>query len=315
MNNSFFTIDLTTTNNQFKSPYLPDLQVIYKMAGYPFGQVWLSVIFVSFTLLLYQLLKATLHPILAGLLLILLTMTPETYGYTFLILYDYSNMVFLFLSLYFLIGYFEKKDDALFYFATLLMGIATYIRSETLVLAALFSPALWVMQLRVKYTFRKIIGFTALFMLPAVVCYYLTIRLYITYYLPVHYDISALVNPHPFDLRPLFRQDKDIITELVVSEFGIHLWGYFMYVWAALFLAELLILRRFGRVARNWLYAIVMAFAGLGLLGFLLPLFDVTNTTKRGLFKILPLMVMYMANNQLLINLSARISRWESGIK
>lgn len=311
--NSFFTMELSTTNNQFKSPYLTDLQVIYKMAGYPFGQVWLSVVFVGFILLVYQLLKVTLHPILAGVLLILLMMTPEAYGYTFMILYDYSNMVFLFLSLYFFIGYFEKKDNAFFYFGALLMGIATYIRSETLVLAVLFTPALWVMQLRAKYTYTKTIGFTVLFMLPAVVSYYLTVRLYITNYLPVHYDISTLVNPHPFDLRPLFRQYKEIITELVVSEFGIRLWGYFMYVWAALFLAELLILRRFSRAARNWLYAIGVVFAGLGLLGFLLPLFDIPNTTKRGLLKILPLMVMYMANNQLLIKLSARISRWESG--
>ena len=102
MINSLFTADLSTTNNQFKSPFLISLQVIYKMAGYPFGQIWLSMIFISFTLLLYQLLKKTLHPILAGLLLLLLTITPEIYAYTFMILYDYSNMVFLFLSLYLL---------------------------------------------------------------------------------------------------------------------------------------------------------------------------------------------------------------------
>ena len=34
--NSFFNVDLFTTNNQFKSPFLIDLQLIYKMAGFPF---------------------------------------------------------------------------------------------------------------------------------------------------------------------------------------------------------------------------------------------------------------------------------------
>jgi hypothetical protein len=261
------------------------------MAGYPFGQIWLSIVFISYTLLLYQVLKATLHPMLAGLLLLLMTATPEIYAYTFLILYDYSNMVFLFLSLYFLFEGFENKRGSYFYFAALLMGVATYIRSETLVLAALFTPVLWIRQRRDGQSFVKMIN----------------------HYLPVHYDIGALINPHPFHLRPLFKLYGDIFKELVISEYGVQLWGYIMFLWAGIFLAELVILRRFTRTARNWLYAIGVIFAGLGLLGFLLPLFDLFNTTKRGLFKIVPLMVMYMANSQLLIRLSARISQWEQG--
>src|SRR5579872_5769559 len=140
MINSFFTVDLSTTNNQFKSPFLISLQVICKMAGFPFGQVWLSVIFVGFTVFLYHALRERLHPILAGLLLLLFFMAPEPYAYTFMVLYDYSNMVFFFLSLWFLFGYFRNKNPAWFYFSGLLMGFATYIRSETLVLALLFIP-------------------------------------------------------------------------------------------------------------------------------------------------------------------------------
>ena len=62
---------------------------------------------------------------------------------------------------------------------------------------------------------------------------------------------------------------------------------------------------------RNWLYAVLVVFIGLGLLGFLLPLFDLTDTTKRALFKILPVMLFYMASNGLLLRLSTAISRWE----
>jgi hypothetical protein len=311
--NSFFTVELSTTNNQFKSPFLISLQVIYKMAGYPFGQIWLSIVFISYTLLFYQVLKTTLHPILAGSLLLLMTATPEIYAYTFMILYDYSNMVFLFLSLYFLIDSFENKRRSYFYFAALLMGIATYIRSETLVLAVLFTPMLWLRQRRERQSPAAMVWTTGVFILPALLSYYLSITLYINHYLPVHYDISALVNPHPFNLRPLFKLYGDIFKELMISEFGVQLWGYIMFVWAGIFLAELVILRRFTRTARNWLYAIGVVFAGLGLLGFLLPMFNLFETTKRGLFKIVPLMVMYMANSQLLIRLSARISQWEQG--
>jgi len=100
--NSFFNIDLWSTNNQFKSPFLIALQVIYKMAGFPFGQVWLSIVFICLTVFLYHALTEKLHPVLAATLLLLFTMAPEPYAYTFMILYDYSNMVYFFLGLYFL---------------------------------------------------------------------------------------------------------------------------------------------------------------------------------------------------------------------
>ena len=85
MINSFFRIDLWSTNNQFKSPFLISLQIIYKLAGFPFGQVWLSIVFICFVVFLYNALKEKLHPIIAGLLLLLFLMTPEIYAYTFMI--------------------------------------------------------------------------------------------------------------------------------------------------------------------------------------------------------------------------------------
>src|SRR5258708_39809093 len=87
-----------------------------------------------------------------------------------------------------------------------------------------------------------------------------------------------------------------------------------MFVWAALFLSEGIFLRGFNREARNWLYATGAIFIGLGLLGDLLPLFDLIDTNKRGLFKILPFMLLYMANNEGLLRLSAWISLWENAV-
>src|SRR5258708_3543247 len=314
MINSFFNVDLWTTNNQFKSPFLISLQIIYKMAGFPFGQIWLSIIFVSFTVLLYQVLKERLHPIIAGLLLLLFMMVPELYAYTFMILYDYSNMVFLFLSLYFLFDYCKNKISGTLAFAGLLMGIATYIRSETLALALFFIPVLLLLQWREKYSYRQMALSNALFILPAVIGYYLPVHLYIGHYLPVHYNVTDLVNQHLSDLQPLFKRYGDIGSRLLTGELAIHLWGYFMFVWAALFLSEGIFLRRFNREARNWLYAPGAIFIGLGLLGYLLPLFDLIVTTERGLFKMLPFMLLYMANNEGLLRLSAWISRWENAV-
>ncbi|HEV3325958.1 MAG TPA: glycosyltransferase family 39 protein [Puia sp.] len=315
MINSFFNIDLWSTNNQFKSPYLISLQMIYKMAGFPFGQIWLSIVFISFTVFLYHAVKEKIHPVIAGLLLLIFLMTPEMYAYTFMVLYDYSNMVFFFLSLYFLFDYFRNKNPSHFYFAGFLMGIATYIRSETLVLAFLFLPPILLTQIRGRETVKKIALANLFFFLPSLLGYYLTAQFYIKYYLPVHYDIGNLINHHLSDLHPLFQRYSDIVTHLIASEFGIHLWGYLFYITAVLFLAEGLFRGRYNKDSRNWLYAIVVIYIGLGALGYALPMMDLNDTTKRALFKLLPLAVLYLANNNLLIRLSHWISRWEGTSK
>jgi len=310
--NSFFTVDLSTTNNQFKSPFLISLQVIYKMAGFPFGQIWLSIIFVSFTLFLYQLLKRTLHPILAGLLLLLMTIAPELYAYSFMILYDYSNMVFFFLGTYFLF----RSDrtgarDSDFFFASFMMGVSTYIRSETLVLVAFFLPLIvrkdWRNKIPPGGMFRRAV----LFFLPSMAAYFLTTWLYINYYLPVRYDIGSLTNPHLFQLGALYHVYVNMITELVTSAWSIDLWGYFIILWAAVILADVLVYRRLSRTARDWLYAVGVVFFGLGLLSHIFPLMEIDLTIKRGFLKILPVMLFCLANSRLLIVLSSRITKWE----
>ncbi|HEY4063432.1 MAG TPA: hypothetical protein VGM30_16110 [Puia sp.] len=336
MINSFFRVDLWSTNNPFKSPYLVSLQMIYKMAGFPFGQVWLSTIFISFTVFLYHALRQRVHPVIAGLLLLLLMMTPEMYAYTFMILYDYSNMVFFFLSLYFLFDYFNNRPSLAVpagpipavppadpapaaspgiprqvYLSGLLMGIATYIRSETLALSLLFVPLILLTQFREKVPVKKMLRTNALFIAPSLAAYYLTTQLYLKYYLPVHYDVGGLINTHLSDLHPLFQRYGEIITRLLTGVFATHLWGYIQYIFAVLFLAELLFLRRFSREARNWLYAIAALYIGIGILGWLLPMMNLLETTKRALFKLMPLFVLYLACNGWVTRLSVWISRWE----
>lgn len=311
MINSFFSIDLSTTNNQFKSPFLISLQVICKMAGFPFGQVWLSVVFVSFTVFLYHVLRERLHPIIAGFLLLLFLMTPEPYAYTFMILYDYSNMVFFFLSLWFLFGYFRNRDAAWLYFSGFLMGVATYIRSETLILALLFLPLIVWVQRRERMRAGKMAVALLFFFLPSLIGYYLPGPFYIGYYLPVQYDLGGLINHNLFDLSPLFQRYSDIVTGLIGSTLGVHLWGYFFFFAAALFVGEIFVRGRYNREARNWLYAVLVLYLGLGALGFVLPLIDLNDTTKRELFKMLPLLLLYLANNAVLVRLSQWITRWE----
>ena len=83
------------------------------------------------------------------------------------------------------------------------MGIATYIRSETLVLALLFLPPILLVQMREHMTARKDgLGQCLYFFLPSLLGYYLPGPLYIGHYLPVHYDIGDLVNHNLSDWAP-----------------------------------------------------------------------------------------------------------------
>ena len=93
---------------------------------------------------------------------------------------------------------------------------------------------------------------------------------------------------------------------------AIHLWGYIFYLTAVLFVGEAIFIRRFNRNARNWLYAFAALYLGIGALGWLLPLFDLNDTTKRALFKMLPVALLYLANNALLIRFSRWITGWEN---
>jgi hypothetical protein len=79
-----------------------------------------------------------------------------------------------------------------------------------------------------------------------------------------------------------------------------------------LFVLELVIKRKLNSTTRNWLYAVLIIYLGFPLMGYLLPLLDLNNSTKRGLFKIFPLMLLYMGTNSLLVSWSQKITQWET---
>jgi hypothetical protein len=310
MINSVFTIDLTSTNNPYKPAFITSLQIIYKYAGFSFGQLWLSVIFVSFTLMLYQLLCDSVHRLLAGILLLCFMAIPELYAYTFMVLFDYSNAVFFFLSVYLLTVYFREQAPRYLLLSALLMGIATYIRPETLVLAFFFFPLL-VYRLFGSQTIGRVAMHCTIFVLPSVLLYALSVVLYNGYYLPATYEVSGQINHHLLQLQPFFDRFIAMHTSLLFGSRGVTLYGYFMVLFLLLLVPEAVIYKlRFSSTAKVWLYALLVVYIGLPFLGYLLPLLNLQDSTKRGLFKMFPLMLLYMAHNRLLARLSAYLGKW-----
>lgn len=61
------------------------------------------------------------------------------------------------------------------------------------------------------------------------------------------------------------------------------------------------------------LYGILVVYIGLAFIGYLLPLADLLHTTKRGMFKLLPLILIYYRSSPSLVKLSGIITNWENG--
>lgn len=311
MLNSVFTVNLESTNNQFKPPFIISLQIIYKYAGFYFGQIWLSAIFISFIVFLYHALNTTLHRFLSGLLVVAFLAIPEMYAYTFMVLFDYSNAVFFFLGFFFLIEYFKTGEWNKVQFAGLLFGFATYIRSETLILVGLMLPAMAWHFFRQRTTWKHAFFSLTWIMIPAAIFYIVSINVYINQYLPVRYNVEGLVNNNLFNLQPLIDRFVAINRQLLFHADGIAYYGYFVYLFLLLLLINMIFLRKHGIASRNWFFAVLVVYFGMAILGFLLPLLDVDHSTKRGFFKLFPLMLLYLGNSPLLIQLSQKLHAWE----
>lgn len=310
MINTVFQV--TPTGNTLKPPFITSLQVIYKMVGFPFGQIWLSNVFICFIMILYNALNTTLHRLLSGLLILFFLAIPEMYAYTFMILFDYSNAVFFFLSVFFLVSWFKDHRVSDLVFSGLLMGIATYMRPETLLLSFFLLPAVWRHTSKHRLGLARQLWSKAVFLAPSTLLYTVSVYIYIHYYLPQPYSIADQINPALWNIKSLLQRFADTNRMLVFSKQGIDYYGYFIFLFLGLLLAELIVKRRFSSAAKSWLYAVMVVYIFFPLLSHILPGVSIENTVKRAFFKLFPLMLLYMANNGLLIGLSQRITRWES---
>ncbi len=311
MVNSFFNVNLETTNNHHKPPYITGLQIIYKYFGFPFGQIWVCFLAIAFCVFLYYLLRQKLHPIIACTIFLLFLAMPELYAYTYILLFDYSNMIFFFLAVYFLQYYFRTSDVNKLYFSIALFGLATFMRVETLVFTGMIVPAMWLYAFRHKLPVRKVALYSVFLVGVPAVIYFLWVGIYLEYYIPAKFHLGPQVNLDLANLEPLIKRFREMHSVLIFGDFGLRLWGYFFYFFIFLTAADIIITQKIDKESRTWWYAVLVIYLGLPILGFLLPLMDLMHTTKRGLFKLLPFMVLILANNSILQALSARITSWE----
>ena len=152
----------------------------------------------------------------------------------------------------------------------------------------------------------------SLFILIPVAFYFICLHVFVKNFIPLPFDAAGQMTNEPGNIMPFFQRLRDMNTELIFTKFGIGSYGFFIYFFCLLLGIDTIWPRRFNREASVALYGVLVVYIGLPFIGYLLPLADLMNTTKRGLFKIFPLMFMYICNSGLLIQLTARIKKWEN---
>ncbi|MCB0698158.1 MAG: hypothetical protein KDC07_12390, partial [Chitinophagaceae bacterium] len=302
LNNSVFSMNLLeATPNLLKPPFISDLQIVYKLLVHPFGQVWLTIIVLCFLTWLYSLLREKLHPVLAGLITLLFISIPELYGYTYILLWDYSNMVFFFAGFYFLNQYFEHKQNSCFLYSCLMFGFATFIRVETLIFAGLITPYIFFRLWQEKVSIQRVIINLVLFLAVPFIFYFIWIDIFVKYYLPPGLNLGAELNFSP--ATSFFGWLSKINSRLIFGGINIALYGYFIYFFLLILLIDAIFFRSFNKEARLLLFGILVIYLGLPMLIYVTKWFNIT-TAKRGLFKAFPLIALYMGNSALFLKLS-----------
>lgn len=310
ISNSVFSVNLLeSTPNLLKPPYITDLQIIYKMFVHPFGQLWLTILTIAFLAWVYNLVRDRLHPALAGMVTLLFLTIPEVYGYTYVLLWDYSNMVFFFAGYYYLFQYTRTKEYNLFMFGVLLLGFATFVRLDTLIFIGLTTPLLFVYLYRDKVALSRIGYSIGLMLAVPLVFYFVWVNIFVKYYLPVGTNLESELNPGPVSMY--FDWMARINNELIFGGDNLQLYSYIIYIFILVFVADIIVYRKkINKEAIFMLVGIAIIYFGLPLMSYFTKWFNIT-TAKRGIFKMFPLIIMYLCNSPLLLKLSEAIKAFE----
>jgi len=287
------------------------MQVVFRLAGLPFGQLWLSAMFLSFVVFFYSRLRESVHSVVAGVVMVLLLAVPEMYAHTFMVLNDYPTAVFFGLSVVLFHEHFRDRRSGAFLLSALFIGFACWTRADTIFFALPGAGmAVWLArrgagrgggQAGLRSAWAHGLVFAAI---PGALVL-LWHGLYLGLILrqgPEGPGVAGALEL--FSLPGAFYR-----TAWLFGQAGRY--GYLVYVFFAVALANLVFLR--DRSANALLAWVAILYLGFVAILFALPAASLEGTLKRGFFKFFPVMAFYLAESRLLRLLSERIVRWEQG--
>ena len=292
------------SNQPFYAPHAMLMQSIMKLLGFTYNQIWVGISSVAFSILIWAVLRQLAHPLIASILYLIFLLTPEMFGYTYLLQTDYINAVYTAIGVYLVWQGVEQKDRSHVLASIVFFAGACWSRTE--------SPLLIVIgcSLGLFYMLRAFGRFDSLRLTlgivgSSVVVFALWNVLFMNFYLPVRPSTSEQLQG--FDVTK-YLEVFQATFESVVMRFD--LWGIVVWMFAVVIIASLLVYRRLTPAPLLlWIVSIIL---GLTVVGTVFSAAVVEQTIRRGMFKAIPLMVLAIAGSQLVTSASARLGAWES---
>lgn len=297
------------SNQPFYAPFAMLQQVITRSIGFPFGQVWLAVLSISFYTFMFTFLRERVHPFIADVLWIFFIMIPELYGYTLLMQTDFANAVYYSIGGILIIMAIEQKKTTLLWGGTLFLAGAAWSRSESFLLVGIMLLTMLPWLLR-TWTLRQVVQWFVVTGSIVIAVFALWHVLWFRLYLPVRPDTAAeLIGFDP----ARFASVTGLMFEDVLSDVGY--WGMTFYGFVAIVVVDAIYthlkrLRWSIALPTMW---ILVTFVMLLIIGTIFASAVVDQTLRRGLFKILPFIYMLIAGTTILQLASRRLRRWTSG--
>ncbi len=296
----------TFSNQPFYAPFTAMQQIIYLLAGLPFGKMWLTILVVSFGLFLYADLRERIHPILAGLLITLIACSPELFSYTFLVQTDWANAAFFATGVLLLERYLTTGQRGQLVGSAGLMALACWTRTETIFFVPLGALLVFVQGFRLDMpkAFGRAILYVGAGLVPVLFWNYGFLRGYMS--LPPTATLGTvhgLTNGYMGKLLAVFGS----MNEQVVLKQAY--WNYAVPFFLALTLLNVALFRdKRGIAVLIWIMGVYLLF------GFIIQHVDGANipyTFRRGFFKLLLLIPIYLSYSSLCSWLSDRLYSWE----
>ncbi|MBC8125169.1 MAG: hypothetical protein H7X70_05500 [Candidatus Kapabacteria bacterium] len=293
------------SNQPFYAPFSMLLQVMYRLIGFAYGQVWVSIIAISLGWIVWLTLRQYVHPFIADLLLVLYVLTPEMLGYSYIVQTDLINAAYFAGGAIFMWHAISKQQKPYLWLSMILLCGACWSRSESILLVGIgligsitFIAKNW--SWRFALTYIVIAGMSCL------VVFGLWHVLFFNTYLPVHPSTAEQIIG--FDVQRLVHVVSSSFTTVV---FDTALWAATFVLFGVVLVVNLFVSRSASPILPLvWIGA---TFLGLWIVGTVFSAAIVEQTLRRGIFKVIPLIFVYVAGTELLQRASRRLMQWEAG--
>lgn len=293
------------SNQPFYAPFAMLLQVIYRLMGYAHGQLWVPIVAVCFMWITWVELRRMLHHILANVLWLLLLLTPEMLGYTYLVQTDYLNAAMFVPGVLLLWRALRDDDRGSLWLSMVFFAAVCWSRTDGIILVELGLCASLPLIARVSSWKRAFttVGIQSAVMVGVFALWHV---LFFNAYLPVRPSTSDQLLG--FDIARAGAVAASLFTNVIAD---VDYWGWVFIVFAVVMITNLVRSRKLEPVLPLvWIGALLVGFI---LIGTIFSAAIVEQTLRRGIFKLVPLIIVAIAGTQLLQTASRYLTNWEAG--